>query len=48
MMKRLSVVLAVALVAVVTINTAGQTPAQGLSTETLNAMQWRPLPTNTL
>lgn len=46
MMKRLSVVLTVALVATVTINTAGQTPAQGLSTDTLNAMTWRPLPTN--
>ncbi len=46
MMKRLSVVLAVALVAVATMTTAGQTPAQGLTTDTLSAMEWRSLPTN--
>jgi photosystem II stability/assembly factor-like uncharacterized protein len=46
MMKRLSVVLAAALVAVATMNTAGQTPAQGLTTDTLSALAWRSLPTN--
>ncbi len=45
MMKRLSVVLAVALITAA-VNTAGQAPAQGLTTDTLNAMTWRSLPTN--
>lgn len=46
MMKRLSVVLAVGLFVTVTMNGAGQTPAQGLTADTLSAMEWRSLPTN--
>ncbi len=46
MMKRLSVVLAVAMIVTVTMNTAGQTPAQGLTSDALQAVSFRSLPTN--
>lgn len=46
MMKRLSVVLTAALVVTVTMQGAGQTPAQGLNADTLSALSFRSLPTN--
>lgn len=45
MMKRLSVVLAAAMAVAVSINVAGQAPAQGLTAEALSALSFRSLPT---
>lgn len=46
MMKRLAIVLTAALCVSVTMNGAGQTPAQGLTADTLSALSFRSLPTN--